>query len=334
MCDPVSIGVGLAVAGAGTSLYGMNQTANAQKAGANAIKEQNISDQIAQTKGFNQRLDATNAQTQAQKEAWQGTLTGQQQVADAMREGQSGAISRQQDVLGAVNDQEGALHETGMRYGNDLLDATSGANLGQAQTDWQHEAAHLLDTNMPGGGDSGTEDDYTNAALTRRAAEAASNIRQYGSRAAKVASYRSPLDLIQNANTETATGIMPAAAASKLLQSSAPVMLAPSEQQWTNVTQAGQAGMSAVQQQGQTAQNIAGLQYANSTDIANLNQSNATVTADNISKQAQANAAYKAAMGNVISGIGNLGLQGAGYYGKLPGFLDMNKAPTFVDPGI
>src|ERR1700749_3210164 len=98
MCDPLTIGLG--VASAATSAYGSVQSANAQKKAANAVADQNAATQAAQKEGFPQRLAATGAQTEAQKQAFQSTLSNEQQIADAMRGSQRGAIQQQQDTLG------------------------------------------------------------------------------------------------------------------------------------------------------------------------------------------------------------------------------------------
>ena len=334
MCDPVTLGV-MAVS-AGVSAYGANQSANAQKKAANAVADQNVATQAAQAQGFADRMKATSAQTEAQKSAFQSTLGDETNIADAMRASQRGALKQQQDTLGALNTQEEGLRGAGYAAADDLMGRTSGANMGQSQTDWQDQARTLLDASgVPAFGTSEqtANDPEVNAALARRAAEAATNIRGYGAKASKLASYTAPLQLVQNAVQDTATGIMPAQVASKLLQSSSPVLLAPAETAWGNAQNYGSAAMSAAQQSGQAAQNIAGLQYQDSTDIANLNQSNRTVTAANIAEQAKADAAYQEAMGGVISNIGNMGLQGAGYYGTVPSFLKP-KVPTTMGGGL
>jgi hypothetical protein len=332
MCDPVSLGI--AAVSAGVSIYGASKSAAAQKDAANATAQQNLATQKAQNEGFGQRLAATGAQTDAQIAARKATLGNEQQIADAMRARQTSAFQQQQDVLGAANQQEEGFRNIGYNSADLLMDRTSGANLGQAQTDWQTQAARLLDTADVGalhgdGGVGGTGDDpYTKAALARRAAEAAGDIRAYGAKTAKIGSYAAPLQLVQNSIQDSETGIMPASLASKLLQSSTPILMAPSQTNWQQAAQYGQAAGAAAEASGQSQMGIADLQYRNSTDLANLQQSDATTTAANIAEQAKANAAYKAAMGGLISGIGNLGMYGAGYYGKIPGFLQTGGAPT------
>ena len=261
-------------------------------------------------------------------------MDNQQRIADAMRGGQTSAIEGQQDLLAGMNAEEGGYRDQGYANADDLMGKTSGENLAGAQSDWNSQAAHLLDANYPVSGDSGTSDGVTNAALSRRAAEAATNIRAYGSKASQVGSYAAPLRTIQNAVTDSQTGIMPSAMASKLLQNSQPVLMSPSQTAWGNAGKYGEAAMGAAAAAGQSAQNIAGLQYQDSTDIANLTQADKATTAANIAEQAKADAAYKASMGQVFSSLGNLGLQGAGYYGKLPSFLqtgtpafDMSQIP-------
>lgn len=320
MCSPT---LAVAAIGAGLSGYGMFQNARAQKDAANAIAQQNRETMAAQNEGFTSRLAATAAQTEAQKAAYQATLGNERDIANAMRARQQGAFQQQQSILDTANKAQEGFRGAGYANADALMGQTSGANLGQAQTDWQNQGASLLDANMPAFAQTGGtgDDPYVNQSLARRAAEAAANIRGYGAKTAKLGSYGAPFNTIGNAITESQTGIMPADMASKLLSSSAPVLLAPAETAWTNAGRYGEAAIGAAQQSGQMAQNIANLQYQNSTDLANLKQSDRDVTAANISEQAQADAKFKAAMGNVISGIGNLGLQGAGFYGKLPSWL-------------
>jgi len=337
MCAPVLIALGVAAAGA--SIYGAVQQGNAAKQSARAIAEQNAATMEAQNKGFTQRLAATGAQTDAQTEAQRNMLLDETNISNTMRDRQGTALTVQQDILGAMNKEEGGYADAGKQAANLLLDQTDAGHLAQSQTDWQTQAASLLDASSvpalsgatePGG----TGDDpYTKAALARRAAEAATNIRSYGAKAARVSSYAAPLDLLQNETINSATGIMPAQQASKLLVASAPTILEPAQTAWGQAKDFGQASLAAANQAGQGALGLADLQYKNSTDIANLGQANATVTADNIAKQRQADAAWKASMGGVISGIGNLGMQALGYYGKLPGFLDMNKTAVNLPNG-
>lgn len=326
MCSPT---LAVAAIGAGLSAYGTSQSASAQKQASNAIAQQNYETQAAQNEGFTSRLAATGAQTEAQKAAYQATLGNETDIANAMRARQAGAFQQQQDILDTANKAQEGFRGAGYANADDLMGKTSGANLNQAQTDWQTQAGSLLDANMPQFAQTGGtgDDPYVNASLARRAAEAASNIRGYGAKTAKLGSYAAPLNTVGNAITDSQTGIMPAEMASKLLSSSAPVLLAPAETAWGNAGKYGEAAIGATQQSGQMAQNIANLQYQDSTDLANLKQSDRTVTASNISEQAQADAAFKAQMGKLISGIGNLGLQGAGYYGKLPSWLPSPYTP-------
>jgi hypothetical protein len=73
-----------------------------------------------------------------------------------------------------------------------------------------------------------------------------------------------------------------------------------------------------LQSRGQNALDAASLSYGNATDLANLQQSNADTIAKNQLAQTTADLEAKAAQGKMLSGIGNLALYGAGYYGGNP----------------
>jgi len=336
MCDPVVTPI-LAAVSLGTSIYGGVQQANAQRSAANAIAQQNAADIAAQNQGFTQRMEATQAQTQAQQQAFQQTIANRAQIADTMRQQQQGAFQANQSVLGAENTQQEALRAVGDQAAQNLLSQTSAPQLAQSQSDYQTQAANMLgNANVPAltaqGPSSGVNDPATNAALARRTAEAAANIRQYGATAAKVGSYNAPLNLIGNAITNTQTGIMPAAAASQLLQSGSNLRLAPSQLLWTQAGQYGNAADLAAQSSGQNALQLASLKYNNATQLADLQQSDTERAAQNAANQAAANAAYQQQMGQVISGIGNIGSYATGRYGTLPGFLD--KYPNTTTPPL
>ena len=327
MVLPLAIALGLGGAGLGLSIFGASKSAKAAKAAAEAIARENEEKTRAQNQGFTARMAATDAQTTGEVAAQTGMLEDKGRIAEAMRTSQRGALEGREKVLGGLNAQQEYLRSIGFASADQLMDRTSGANLAQSQQDWQDQAATLLDASnlaplsgadQPGG----TGDDpYTKAALKRRAAESAATIRKFGSLAAKVNSYAAPMNLVGNAVQESQTGIMPAQVASKLFQDSAPTLLAPSEVAWDNAGRFGEASMDVADQRGTNALGIAGLQYKNSTDIADLVQANRTTTAGNVSAQAQADAAYKAAIAGIYSGIGSTLMQGAGQYGPLPGFL-------------
>ena len=97
------------------------------------------------------------------------------------------------------------------------------------------------------------------------------------------------------------------------------VRLLPSRVDYTGATQMGQAYDSLLQSRGQNALDASGLSYGNATDLANLSQSNTTTIAANEAAQAKANAEATASRGRIISGIGNLALQGGSYYGGFGG---------------
>jgi hypothetical protein len=328
MCDPVT--ATLAVAGGAMGLYGASQQASAQKKAANAIAEQNQADIAAQTQGYAQRLADTKVQTEAQKAAWNTTMGNVNQIADTMRTTQNSALDAQASVNDAANQQEAGYRAQGQQAAGDLLDTTSAGNMQQAQMDWESNVRDLLTPYMPQGSTAvGTGDDpEVAAAVARRTAQAATNIRQWGADNAKVGSYVAPMTLVQNAITNAKTGIMPAQIASDLLQSSYPVLENPARQSWSDAGTYGAAATAAAQQAGQNALDVAGLRFQNDQGLANLQQANTEQAAANKASQATADAQFQAQMGALISGIGNLGLQGAGYYGKLPGFL--TKTPVAI----
>jgi hypothetical protein len=79
----------------------------------------------------------------------------------------------------------------------------------------------------------------------------------------------------------------------------------------------GQTQLGLIGSRGQNALDAAGLSYGNATDIANLGQSDADTLAANKAAQAKQDAAYQQSLGGIVSGVGNLGLYGAAYYGGL-----------------
>ena len=333
MCDPVSLSI--AGASALVSVAGSAMSANAQANAASAIAAQNQATEQAQNAAFFQRNTAASAQTAAQLETMNQTMADRSAAATQMRQQQMQAQREQQQVLSAENTQAVNLRGTGDTQAQLLLGQTSGANLAAAQAASAAQGATLLGQAAPQGpaptdpravsGDTTTQD-----ATTRRLAEAAANVRSYGAKTAAVQSYNQPIADISQAVSANQYGIMPAQVADQLLRSGSSTRLLPSQVHYQNAGDLGQALDTLIQSRGQGAMNTAALTYGNAVDQANLGQSDATTIAANTAAQAKADAAYQASLGGLVSGIGNLGLYGAGYYGAHPDFLTPGSGPTFT----
>jgi hypothetical protein len=109
--------------------------------------------------------------------------------------------------------------------------------------------------------------------------------------------------------------------ADKLLSSGTPIRLLPTQLAYRNAGDFGQAETSAIQSNTQGQLQLAGLDYGNTTGAANLGQQNANVAAANTAAQAKQDALWGQQMGGILSGLGNLGMYGAGYYGGGPEWL-------------
>lgn len=305
----------------------------AQQNSANAIRSQNLATEQAQNEGFMQRTAAANAQTSAQTAAMNQTMADRNAAATQMRQAQTAAMTQQSDILSAENTQADALRQAGDTAANTMLTQTTAPNLAAAQTGSQAQAAALLSspgtspilgptaTDPSGGtsGDAGT--DATNQALARRTAEAATNIRDYGVKVGAVTSYAQPGQTVSDAITANRFGIMPAQTAANLLQAGSAVRLLPSQIAYQNATATGAATDALISSRGQSALDAAGLSYGNATDIANLGQQDTSTLATNTAAQAKADAAAQASLGGLVTGVGNLGMYGAGYYGGGPAWL-------------
>lgn len=334
MCDPVSMGITMAI-GAGVSLMGSMQQANAAKANQQAIINQNRATQLAQNEAFNTRIQAGMQQTQAQTEAARETLDARNAATTQMRNQQMEAQTGFRDTLAAENAQADQLRKAGDTASQDLLAKTNAQAQMTAQQAREAQGAALIQQGQqetgPGPSDpngSVGRDPATQAALARRTAEAATNVRDYGSKIAKVGGYGAPVQQVGQAIAANQTGIMPAQFAEKLLRGGSDVRLLPSKVNFEAATTMGAAQDALLQSRGQSALDTAGLSYGNATDIANLKQSNATTLASNEARQAQANAEARAAQGRVIQGIGNLAVQAGGYFGGGKGISDLFAGPT------
>jgi hypothetical protein len=220
MCDPVSAGIATAV-GAASSLAGTYMSSQAQQKQAQAIASANQQTQLAQNQAFTQRMQAGVAQTAAQTAASQETIQARNQAANSMRAQQMQSLQNYQDTINAQNQQAEALRATGDVAAQNLLGATNPQSLDQAQIQRQQEAAALLDANLPASPDATSPDAVASdpvqrGALARRTAEAATNIRNYGSKIARAGSYSAPSNAINLAVADAKYGIMPAQKAEEL----------------------------------------------------------------------------------------------------------------------
>lgn len=331
MCDPTSIA--LAAASAVVSLGGAAYSANAQQKAASAISQQNQATTLAQNQAFTQRMAAANAQTEAQSAAMQQTLSDRAAAATQMRTAQMQAQQNEQDVLAAENKQAESLRQTGDTAAQTLLQQTNAPTLQASQAASAQQGALLLGQAAPQGPQPSDPqptagDTATQAAVQRRMAEAASNVRAYGSKVAAVTAYGQPLQDVSQAISANQTGIMPAQTAEQLLRSGNSTRLLPSQIAFRNAGDLGQAMDSLIASRGQGALDTAGLSYGNAVSTANLQQSDADTIAANRAAQAKADAAYQASIGGIISSVGQLGLYGAGRYGSTPGFLTTTPAAT------
>jgi len=311
---------------AATAIGGSIMSSQAQSRAANAIQQQNIATQQAQNTAFGQRIGAANLQTEAQSAVMQQTMADRAAATADMRQAQSSAQQRQQDILNAENTQAEALRAAGDTQAQELLARTNAERLAQGQEDYASRANLLLDQSTPQGPQpsdpQGSGDAATKSALTRRLAEAATNVRSYGSKVAALGAYNQPIQDINQAVAANQYGIMPAQSAEKLLRAGAATRLLPSQVAYRNAGDLGAAMDEILRSRGQSGLDTAALSYGNATSTANLAQSDATTIAANRAAQAKADAAYQQSLGGIVSGIGQLGLYGAGYYGSHPGFLN------------
>jgi hypothetical protein len=341
MCEPATIIAGISAA---TALAGTVMSANAAKDQQRAIAAQNQATMKAQNEGFTARLQAGLAQTAGQTAASQRTLEDRSASADLMRQSQMSALKNYQDTINAQNQQSEMLRQTGDVNAQQLLQQTNAEQLNAAQQQRQQQAAELLNPNLPqgpeasdpSGNNAASRDPVQGGALARRTAEAATNIRNYGSTIGTLSSYDAPVNAINLAVAANKTGIMPAQTAEQLLRAGSATRLLPTQTAYNAATGLGNAQDILLQSRGQNALDAASLSYGNAVDIANLGQADAEQIAKNQSAQRQANAAYAAQTGKTIQGIANLGLYGAGYYkdqiGDLSASLFGSPKITLTDP--
>lgn len=324
MCDPVTAAI--AGVSAAVSLGGAVMQSQAQSKAANAIAAQNYQTTQAQNQAFIQRTGAASRQTDAQSAVMQQTMADRAAATADMRTQQTAAQQRQHDILSAENTQAEALRGTGDAQAQALLDATNQQKLQQGQAGYADRANLLLDQSVPAGptpsDPRGTEGDTaTQGAISRRLAQAATNVRNYGSKVAALGAYNQPIQDINLAITGNQTGIMPAIAAEKLLRAGSATRLLPSQVAYRNAGDLGGAMDELLRSRGQSGLDTAALSYGNETGLANLQQSDITTLAANRAAQAKADAAAQESLGGIVSGVSKIGLYGAGFYGGGPSWL-------------
>jgi hypothetical protein len=355
MCEAllVSAGVGASTAAAiaaaapwvaagttlATGIYSGAQGSAAATKSANAIRDQNTATMAAQNLAFNQRINATRAQSDAQADTARRELAARTTSALSTNAARDAALTRQNTVLGAENDTASQLRDVGDQRARDLLAATSRPALDQSQTGYQDDqAASLTTIQAPGatgpvatdpsgsGAMTTSNDPATKQAFARRMGIAAANIRQYGADIARVASYGQPMVTTGQAITANQTGIMPAQTADTLLRGGSAVRLLPSQTAYAHATDYGRAEDTAIQAKAAGENTYSGLAFGNTTGAANLGQSDADTRAANTARQATSDADWQKQVAGLIQGIGNLGAYGAGLYG--PNVLPRPKTAT------
>jgi hypothetical protein len=315
MCEPISIG--LAAAGTLASLGGTIMSSNAQASAARAIQDQNQALVTSQNQAFMERAAAGRAQTAAQLEAARTTTADRNANFTQMRQAQTNAQQRQQDILAAENQQADTLRQTGDTQAKQLLAATTGDKLRQGQADAAAAQNLLLDQNAPAGpsptdpqGTAG--DDVTAKAIARRMAQASSNVRTYGAKVADLTSYNQPIQDVGLAILANKYGIMPAQQAESLLRSGNTARLLPAQVAFRNAGDIGGATDQLLATRGQSALDTSSLIYGNQVANTNLAQNDISTLAANKAAQATQDAQFNQQIGNIISGVGQLGLYGAG----------------------
>jgi len=327
MCDPVTLGI-VAGGSALASLGGAVMQSNAQASAARATAQNNQALFAAQNQAFGERMAAQRAQTDAQLAASTQTMAERNQAASQMRQSQLNAQQRQQDILAAENQQADALRRQGDTQAQTLLAQTDAAHLAAAQDQAKQQMSLLLDQSAPQGPSptdpQGTPgDSATSQAIATRMAQAASNVRSYGTKVAAAHSYDEPLRSIALAEAANKFGIMPAQAADTLLRSGSNIRLAPAQVAFRNAGDLGQSLDTLISSKGQNLLDAASLAAGNKISIANLGQSDVDTLAKNFTDQQKQNAAFNQSIGGIVSGIGNLGLQGTGFLaggGNILGF--------------
>ena len=329
----------LGATSAATGIYGGIQGSQAQSRAANAISTQNNATAAAQNLAFNQRIAATRAQSDAQAATAQREMDDRATAAASMRSGQTAALERTNTTLQSENATADQLRAAGDQRAQELLASTTApGGMAASQQGAQDSAAALLaaqpgagpagpqptdPSGTPGGSSAMLTDPETAQATSRRLGIAAANIRQYGADIARVASYGQPLQDTAQAISANQTGIMPAQTAAQLLRSGSSIRLLPSQVEYGNATQYGQAADTAIQARAAGENAYSGLQFGNATGTANLGQADTDTAASNVAKQTTADADYQKQFGALLAGLGNLGAYGAGLYGGAGSGVDV-----------
>jgi hypothetical protein len=319
MCEPTTLAIA-GLAGTAISAAGSYDSAQQQKKASQAIADQNWQTTQAQNKAFDTRMQAQTQRTTSDYNSYMQQIADQQASAAQMRQQQSGALSRQEQVLNAENQQAEAIRASADAQSQQMLNQTSAANLQQSQDDARTRANAAIETavndpNSPSPSSPTGADDQSQAAMSRRLSQAATNVRDYGQRISNVGSYSQPLQTVSEAVRGNQFGIMPAQEAGKLLQSGAGVRLLPTQLEYQGAATTGSAMDQLLSSRGEGQRGISALDASNQTAGANLQQSDTDTLAANRTAQIKADTDYNKSIGNVISSLGNLGAYGAGYYG-------------------
>jgi hypothetical protein len=327
-----------ALAGTALAGYGAQQSSQAQKTAARGIEQQNLTTQKAQQKGFNERIAA---QTEQGRQTFAATTQGiadRAQAQTAMRQTQQAALDQQGRVIAGENEQASKLRAAGDAQAAALLEQTSGQNLAQGQADAKARQDALLASQVSDSGIASPE--ATNpygsdqGAYKKRMAQAATNIRDYGSKIAETASYAQPGADVGLAVAGNQQGIMPATVADKLLRGGSAARLLPGQIAYSGATGLGGSQDALIQSRTQGAIDAANLQGGNALGISNLGQADSTTLAKNRADQIKQNSEYDKSVGGVISGIGNLALYGSGYkWGDVFGLTPTTGQPTSLSAG-
>jgi len=325
MCDPVSLTIGGIAASTALSLYGSQQSAKAASSAARATQDANLRTEQAQNTAFNQRMGAASRQTDAQTAVMRQTMQDRFTADQQMRDAQSRAMDLNKENLARENQTAESLRAQGDTQAQDLLAKTNADRLAASEAQRAQSQNLLLDQNMPttGPGPSTTDptggmDSQTKGALARRGAEAATNVREYGAKVAKMASYGQPMMDVGQAIAGNKFGIMPAETADQLLRAGAPTRALPGQIAFRSAGTEGASLDELIRSRGQSGMDTAGLEMGNATGLANLRQGNENVLAGNTLGQAKADAAYQQQLAGIWGQLGQLGLYGAGYFGGSP----------------
>jgi hypothetical protein len=112
------------------------------------------------------------------------------------------------------------------------------------------------------------------------------------------------------------------------------VRLLPTQLAYQGASSTGSALDQLLQSRGQGQRTVNSLVEGNAVTGANLQQSDANTLAANKTAQIKADTDYAKSVGNVISGIGNLGAYGAGYYGGYNPLASSGGSTTPVWGGV